>query len=108
MAIGYDKTSNNYFIDRTNSGKVAFEKGFAAKHIAPRLSDKSNFDITLIIDNASVELFADNGLTVMTEIFFPDENYSDIRIQSKEKLGVKALEFSRLQSIYGNKSVAIQ
>jgi fructan beta-fructosidase len=47
VEIGYDKADNNYFIDRTNSGKVSFEKGFAARHTAPRLSIKNNVDLTL-------------------------------------------------------------
>ncbi len=33
------------------------------------LTNKENADLTMIIDNASVELFADNGLTMVTEIF---------------------------------------
>ncbi len=33
------------------------------------LTNKENIDLTMIIDNASVELFADNGLTMVTEIF---------------------------------------
>ena len=82
LVIGYDRTNNNYFIDRTNSGKVSFEKGFAKKHTAPRISNKSNMDLTLIIDNASVELFADNGLSVMTGIFFPNQIFSNLQIQS--------------------------
>src|SRR4051812_37391719 len=62
VVIGYDE-ENNYFIDRTSSGKIDFEKGFGGRHIAPRFSANKNMDITLIIDNASVELFADGGLS---------------------------------------------
>jgi fructan beta-fructosidase len=105
LVIGFDENKNEFFIDRTESGKVDFEKDFGKKHTAPRFSKSPNFDLTLIIDDASVELFADNGLTVMTEIFFPDENYSDIRIQTKEKLNIKKMEFSKLQSIYKTKTV---
>jgi fructan beta-fructosidase len=103
LVIGFDQSKNEFFIDRTGSGKVDFEKGFGEKHTAPRFAQSQNFDLTLIIDNASVELFADNGLTVMTEIFFPDEDYSKITIQSKEKFNIKSLEFSKLQSIYKTK-----
>jgi fructan beta-fructosidase len=73
VVIGYDKQANQYFIDRTASGKTNFEKGFAGKHVAPRLSANENLDLILIIDNASVELFGDDGLSVMTEIFFPQQ-----------------------------------
>jgi len=100
VIVGYDKTGNNYFIDRTNSGKVDFENGFAAKHTAPRFSDKNNVDLTLIIDNASIELFADNGLTVMTEIFFPNEQLSDITIQSNDNFKIKSLQYNKMKSIW--------
>jgi fructan beta-fructosidase len=100
LVIGYDKEANNYFIDRTNSGKVDFEKGFAKRHTAPRLSTKENLDLKLVIDNASVELFADNGLSLMTEIFFPNELYTDINIQSPNDYKINSLTFNKLKSIW--------
>ncbi len=77
LIIGYDKKSNQYFIDRTSSGKVDFQKDFAAKHTAPRMTDNQQMNISIILDESSAELFADDGLTVMTEIFFPDTPYSE-------------------------------
>jgi fructan beta-fructosidase len=53
----------------------------------------------MIIDNASVELFADNGLTVMTDIFFPNALFSDIKIQSPEGFKIKSLQFNKMKSI---------
>ena len=70
LIIGYDKKLNQYFIDRTSSGKVDFQKEFAAKHSAPRLTGNQKMNISIILDESSAELFADDGLTVMTEIFF--------------------------------------
>jgi fructan beta-fructosidase len=99
VIIGYDKASNKYFIDRSKSGKVSFEKGFAAKHFAPRFATAPAMDLTLVIDDASVELFADNGLTVMTEIFFPNKPYSKLSFKG-DALKVKAVNYSRLKSIW--------
>jgi fructan beta-fructosidase len=100
LVMGFDKGSNSYFIDRTHSGKVDFEKGFAAKHTAPRLVSTPKFNLIVVIDNASVELFADDGLTVMTEIFFADTIYSDIGIESKESFHLKTLQLITLRSVY--------
>lgn len=88
LVIGYDKSNNNYFIDRTASGNVNFKEGFAARHTAPRIATAGSFDITLIIDVASVELFADDGLTVMTEIFFPDGVLANLSVQSTAKVNL--------------------
>jgi fructan beta-fructosidase len=106
VVIGYDKPGNQYFIDRTRSGKVDFEKGFAAKHTAPRLSDKDNLDLTLIIDNASVELFADGGLSVMTSIFFPNAPFTNITLQAPDGGKLKTVQFSKLESIYNTSATA--
>ncbi len=103
VIIGYDQQGNNYYIDRTSSGNTSFEKGFAAKHTAPRLSTSQQMNMTLIMDDASVELFADNGLSVMTAIFFPDQPLSNIKIQSPGNFKIKELEYHQMKSIWGGK-----
>jgi fructan beta-fructosidase len=100
VIIGYDKKLNQYFVDRTSSGKVDFQKEFAAKHSAPRLTNNPEMNISIILDESSVELFADNGLTVMTEIFFPGKPYSHIHVEAKDRILFKKLEYMELQSIW--------
>lgn len=82
VMIGYDKSTNNYYIDRTKSGKVDFEYGFSKKLTAPRIASGDSANLTLIIDVASVEVFADNGLTVLTAIFFPNTAYKKVKINA--------------------------
>ena len=100
LVVGFNKTMNNYFIYRSNSGKVDFNKSFAAKHTAPRLSSDNKADITLIVDKASIELFADNGLSVMTCVFFPNTDYSSINIESASGMIINSLDYTKLKSIY--------
>lgn len=100
IKIGYDKKLNQYFIDRTKSGKTGFQNDFAARHAAPRLTPNANMNISLVIDVSSLELFADDGLTVMTEIFFPDKPYNQIHILSPENMLIKKLEYINLKSIW--------
>ncbi len=100
LSAGYDKESHRYFIDRSKAGKSDFYKGFAAKHWAPRLSQSSRMNITIIIDAASIEMFADDGLTVMTDIFFPKHLLNGITITSKENLTIKTLKVDQLSSIW--------
>lgn len=101
MVIGYDKASNQYYTDRSKSGKVDFEKGFGVRHAAPRLAKDAFTDITLIADAASIELFADSGLTVMTEIFFPDEPMSQLKIKSVSGLNLTSLIYNQLKPSIG-------
>ncbi len=100
VLIGYNKNENRYFIDRTNSEKTDFQKDFAGKHFAPRLTTADSMNLDLIIDESSVELFADNGISVMTEIFFPSKPYNKINIEAPEKIAVKRIEYALLKSIW--------
>jgi len=47
LIVGYDKKQNQYFIDRSKSGKTAFQKEFAARHVAPRFLDQTKINISL-------------------------------------------------------------
>jgi fructan beta-fructosidase len=98
LVIGYDKNANRYFIDRTASGQVLFAKNFAGRHTAPRVSSATGLDLHLVIDKASVELFADEGLAVMTEIFFPKHPFTKIRIQAPDAFRIRSLEYSEMRS----------
>ena len=100
IIVGYDKNKNNYFIDRSKSGIISFNKEFAATHFAPRISNKESLDVTLIVDNSSIELFADDGLTVMTEVFFPNQLLNKIHIGSPDHLVIQNLQFNRLNMIW--------
>jgi fructan beta-fructosidase len=100
IVVGYDKKQNQYFIDRSKSGKTDFHKDFAARHIAPRFTNNAKMNITLIIDVSSVEIFADDGLTVMTSVFFPNQPYNRIRAQSTDTFIIKKLEYISLNSIW--------
>lgn len=99
LILGYDKVTNNYYIDRTVAGKVDFEKRFAAKHTAARISKNANLQLTMVLDNSSIELFADNGLSVMTEIFFSAQPLNSIRIQSPDNFLINSLKLTPLESI---------
>lgn len=100
---GYDKKTNSYFIDRSASGKKDFEKGFAGRIVSKRISTNREMDIVLVIDNASAELFADNGLTTMTSIFFPTENYHSLTISGDNNFKMDAIQLTPLKSIWNKK-----
>jgi fructan beta-fructosidase len=100
LVIGYDKDQNQYFIDRNKSGKTDFQKDFASRHIAPRFTDSNKMNLSIILDESSVELFADDGLTVMTEVFFPSKPFNQFHIQTKEKVLFKKIEYMNLKSIW--------
>jgi fructan beta-fructosidase len=94
LDFGYDQETNQYFIDRSFAGVHDFHKEFAALHSAPRISTNSNFTFKVLVDKTSIEIFADNGLTVMTDIFFPSSPYNSVTIQSTNEQLRKNIKMS--------------
>ncbi len=99
ITAGYDEEKNAFFIDRTQSGRSDFNARFATINYAPRISQSNNSTITLILDNTSLEMFADQGLTNMTEIFFPDQPYTILQ-QGSSRKPVEEIKISELSSIW--------
>jgi sucrose-6-phosphate hydrolase SacC (GH32 family) len=83
IIIGFDTERNQYYVDRTKAGNHQFSASFPSISYAPRLTSGDTFSINLIVDVASLELFADGGKTVITEIFFPDEEFTRVRLISR-------------------------
>lgn len=98
LVIGYDKEQKEYYIDRSRSGRTDFEKGFGKRHTAPRLSSDATVSLTLLVDAASVELFADKGLTVMTDIFFPDKPMNKVYVRSAAGITISKLTYTKLNT----------
>jgi levanase/fructan beta-fructosidase len=86
LIFGYDNTNNNFFIDRRKSGKIDYSENFANRvSMAKRTSLNPNLEAKIILDKTSIELFFDNGETVMTEIFFPRSPFSELIIEPKSQ-----------------------
>ncbi len=84
--IGFDAAKKQFFSDRRNAGDASFSDAFAANvHTAPRLSEDGTLCLHLFLDVSSAELFADDGASVMTEIFFPTEPFTRIGMFSEGK-----------------------
>lgn len=100
LVVGFDSTRQQYFIDRTKAGKSDFNNEFALKYFSPRLPSNSALKLMLVLDASSIELFADDGLTVMTAVYFPTLPYNQINIQAQGNLKIKKLIYSKLVSIW--------
>ncbi|MEJ2533208.1 MAG: GH32 C-terminal domain-containing protein [Halioglobus sp.] len=81
--IGYTSTDNQFYSDRTAAGDASFSDKFAGVHRTVRLEDDGSISLHLFFDSASVELFADDGANVMTDIFFPTEEFTEMRLYSR-------------------------
>ena len=98
LRLGYDATAKNYFVDRRKAGPSGFSSKFAGRHRTPRLATTPGAEMTLLFDATSVELFADNGLSVATELFFPSQPFTTIKLESAAGMTVQHLEYHPLSS----------
>lgn len=97
VVIGYDKATNNYYVDRSKSGKIAFSPDFGRRSTSPRIAVDNKMNMTFVFDNSSVELFADNGLSVMTALVFPNEAYKYLEVKAKNNTIIKKISCSLLR-----------
>jgi fructan beta-fructosidase len=102
LIIGYRKKDNLYFIDRTKSGIVTFKPEFIKPITAPRFANNNAYsNFKLIVDASSIELFADDGLSNMTSVFFPKKSFDRLDIKpSQQSITIKDFTITELKSIW--------
>lgn len=100
LIFGYDNGTNQYFIDRSKAGETNFENGFGKRHYAPRLTANPSMKVKLLVDAASIEVFADDGLSVMTDIFFMNKPISKIVIKTSESTSIENIRYYPIKSIW--------
>ena len=101
LIIGYLKQSNQFYIDRTGSGKTSFTQNFSGIHIAPRAETGNNIKMHMYLDNSSLEMFADGDIISMTDIFFPNSNFDHLTsFQKNGKLKSQTCVIYELSSVW--------
>ena len=99
LSFGIDNIEKHYFIDRTKSGSINFSDKFAPK-ISKAMKENipDNITLELLMDKTSIEVFYNEGETVMTELFFPNKPFETLFIHtSDDKLLVKDLKIEEFQ-----------
>lgn len=107
VSFTFDVEKNIYAFDRTKSGDVSFNNNFATSiQVARRISDSALLSGTIILDVASIEIFADDGLNVFTATYFPTELFENIHLTSintdANSATVQSISVSSLNSIWSN------
>lgn len=101
LSTGYDSKNNQFFVDRSRSGVNNFSQDFKGLVSAGRYSKEDSVKFTIVMDVASIEVYFDGGVTVMTNLFFAVMPMTEFKILASEGvINVKALEVRRLESIW--------
>jgi fructan beta-fructosidase len=69
--IGYNLERQELFVDRRQSGLVDFSKHFAGKSSANVTLEDGELRLHIFVDQSSVEVFAQDGRTVLTNLIYP-------------------------------------
>ena len=70
--VGIDKEKGQIFLDRSHSGKTDWSPNFPARMVAPlKHPQETAVHIEIVVDKNSVEVFADDGETVLTSLIYP-------------------------------------
>lgn len=81
--IGYDTATGELFVDRIRSGDVSFSPKFASVETAPVRLANGRIKLTVFLDRASVEVFAQHGRKTITDQVFPPEGADRIAVWAK-------------------------
>ena len=83
MRVGYDAVTQRFYSDRTALPKGFSDKFATGVHYAPRIMTDSVVRMHIYVDRASIELFADGGATTLTDIAFPSQDFTAMRLVVK-------------------------
>jgi fructan beta-fructosidase len=78
--VGYDAAAGELYLDRTRSGEIGFHPAFAAVHRAPLAPIDGVVRLEVHLDATSVEVYANDGLVVVTDQVFPAEDSDGIAV----------------------------
>lgn len=96
-----DTTRGQIVVDRTHSGLTRFHQGFAGRYAGPLHLGNGHCKLHLLLDTSSLEVFAQDGNPVLTDLIFPTGKTRTWRLT---KLGEKAPMVKEIK-IYPLKSI---
>ncbi len=70
--LRYDVARGSLFFNRFRAGEDSFSNGFALAYEAEVTLEKGRLKLQLFVDHSSVEVFANDGVAVLTGRVFPD------------------------------------
>ena len=82
VVMRYDALLQTFAMDRTKSGDVSFSEAFPCETTAPTYG--SIRQLRIFMDRCSIEAFDSDGKMAMTNLVFPSEPYSSLKIKGSK------------------------
>ncbi len=77
----FDPSARTLSFDRRKAGQDDFSQYFPAVTTAPLYGPDGKVTLRIFIDRSSIEVFADGGRSVMTNLVFPSRPYSTVSVK---------------------------
>ena len=105
LHVGYNSNAHNYYVDRSKAGPNTFSAKFATPvsraPSMPGLVSSDENRVRIFFDASSLEVFAENGLTLLTETFYPTEPFNQVILSSDAAAVHEAIVVYPLRRIWG-------
>lgn len=87
LELTMDSRNQLMLLDRMESGKVNFQAEFGNKkhHMPIDKLGNDAFEVRILLDWSSIEVFVDNGLYVMTDQIFPTQSYNRLILENLDE-----------------------
>ncbi|MNP73616.1 Levanase precursor [compost metagenome] len=73
------------YVDRSRSGIGNFHELFLSRHTAELKEVDGNQSLRIFVDHSSVEVFANDGQAVITDLIYPDVDSKGISAHAENK-----------------------
>jgi sucrose-6-phosphate hydrolase SacC (GH32 family) len=102
--VGINTATGHIFVDRTHSGKTGWSPEFPVRVTAPLKHPQANsVPLQIVVDNNSIEVFAEDGETVLTSLIYPSAGSTGLSFYTtptppgSEPARVRNVELFRLE-----------
>ena len=75
--LSYNAATAQLVLDRSRSGNTGFHEKFPSVESAPLVLEDGVLKLQIVVDHCSVEVFAQGGRVVLTDLVFPDQGYAE-------------------------------
>ncbi|UUZ86745.1 GH32 C-terminal domain-containing protein [Paenibacillus sp. P26] len=98
--VSYEAKTERLTFDRTGSGAASFEKGFAETMSAPVRRVGNKLKLHFFVDESSMELFANDGETVLSNLIFPDPTSSGLELTAEGGVTLNAARYYPMHTVW--------
>ncbi|HWB91316.1 MAG TPA: GH32 C-terminal domain-containing protein [Puia sp.] len=106
--VGYSVINEQLYVDRRRSGLADFSGLFPQCNHGPLKNRNSTLKLRIFVDNSSVEVFANDGETVISSKIYPDPGSTGIEFFStKGTIHIKSVRLWELRPIGLEKTMPV-